>query len=145
MKSPNKKFIPEIVILFCQHCVAEDVTFTDSSRRFSDHSARWVIMPCSSKVEIDHLVKIFEHGPDAVQVIGCPEHQCRFLNGNFRAGKRVELAGRLLDEIGFGVERIRMINGNGFSKDDLLNMAKVNAEDIRPLGPNPMKEKKADG
>jgi len=142
MKSPDKNFIPEIVILFCQHCVAEDVTFTDSSRRFSDHTARWVIMPCSSKVEIDHLVTIFEHGPDAVQVIGCPEHQCRFLNGNFRAEKRVEQVNRLLDEIGFGAERIRMINGNRFTKDDLLNMAKANAEDVRPLGPNPMKEKK---
>ncbi len=142
MKSPDKNFIPEIVILFCQHCVAEDVTFTDSSRRFSDHTARWVIMPCSSKVEIDHLVTIFGHGPDAVQVIGCLEHQCRFLNGNFRAEKRVEQVNRLLDEIGFGAERIQMINGNRFTKDDLLNMAKANAEDVRPLGPNPMKEKK---
>ncbi len=141
MKSLDKNFKPEIVILFCQHCVAEDVTFTDSSRRFSGHTARWVIMPCSSKIEVDHLVKLFEHGPDAVQVVGCPEHQCRFLNGNIMAEKRVKQVSRLLEEIGFGSERIKMINGDGFSKDDLLNMAKANAEDVRSLGPNPMKEK----
>ncbi|KKM79736.1 hypothetical protein LCGC14_1346910, partial [marine sediment metagenome] len=57
------------------------------------------------------------------------------------AEKRVKQVSRLLDEIGFGSERIKMINGDGFSKDDLLNMAKANAEHVRSLGPNPMKEK----
>ncbi|MDP7416727.1 MAG: hydrogenase iron-sulfur subunit [Desulfobacterales bacterium] len=141
MKSPDTNFKPEIVILFCRHCVGKDVTFTDSSRRFSDHTARWVIMPCSSKAEIDHLVKLFKHGPDAVQVVGCPEHQCRFLNGNIVAEKRVKQVSKLLDEIGFGSERIKMINGDGLTREDLLNMAKANAEDVRPLGPNPMKKK----
>jgi coenzyme F420-reducing hydrogenase delta subunit len=57
------------------------------------------------------------------------------------AEKRVKQVSKLLDEIGFGSERIKMINGDGLTREDLLNMAKANAEDVRPLGPNPMKKK----
>ena len=137
-----KNFEPEIVILYCQNCVVEGMELADSTRRFSELMVRLVVMPCSSKIEIGHLVKILEQGADGIQVIRCPDRECRFLGGNIKAENRVEHVRRLLDEIDFGIERVGIAKGNGFKTEDLLNLASKRADAIQSLGPNPMKKEK---
>ena len=137
-----KNFEPEIVILYCQNCVVEGTELADSTRRFSGLMMRLVVMPCSSKVEISHLVKILEQGTDGIQVVRCPDGECHFLNGNIKAKNRVEYVRGLLDEIDFGSERVGIAKGNGFRPEDLFNLAADRAHAVQSLGPNPMKKEK---
>ena len=44
-----------------------------------------ILMPCSGRVDIIHLLKAFEAGADAVFVAGCLEGECHYLTGNIRA------------------------------------------------------------
>jgi len=67
-----------------------------------------VAMPCSGMTREVHLLRALEAGADAVIVFVCPEGQCRYLEGNIRAGKRVAKVKKLLDEIGLGSGRLNI-------------------------------------
>jgi coenzyme F420-reducing hydrogenase delta subunit len=71
-------------------------------------------LPCSGKVDILYLTKAFETGADGVAVVICKKGDCRYLEGNLRAAKRVEAVDTLLDEIGLGRGRMAIIQvGDG--------------------------------
>lgn len=140
MTSKPENFEPEIIILFCQNSVKKDVTLTDSSRRLSGLLARFVVMPCSSKVAFEHLVGLMQKGVDGIQVIRCPDRTCHFLDGNAKTVNRVKHARSMLDEIGYGSDRIGITEGRNLSTDDILNLAIAHGQAVRSLGPNPMKK-----
>lgn len=136
----GQDFTPEIVILYCQHCVAEDADLNGAMRQASGFKPRLVVMPCTSKVEVSHLIKILEQGTDGVQVVGCLDGGCQFLMGSSLAQKRVEYARRFLDELSFGADRLGMHRGEGLSADEVLALAENRAQAVNSLGANPMKK-----
>ena len=87
------------IIAFCCHNALESVGFKDTS-------VRVVLLPCSSKIEVGHLLNIFEAGADGVMVIGCRKGECQFVDGSALAKGRVLYTKRLLNEIGLGEEKI---------------------------------------
>ena len=130
---------PDVVVLYCQHCVAEDADLAAAAKTVSGFRPRFEVMPCSSKVEASHVLKLLERGADAVAVVGCPEKACRFLVGSTMAEKRVEYARRLLGEIRMGADRLGMDRGGQLSAAQLTEIAERRAAAVRALGPNPMK------
>lgn len=68
-----------------------------------------ISMPCSGKLDILYLTKAFETGADGAAVMMCKSGECRYLEGNFRAKKRAEAVGELLEEAGLGKNRIAVI------------------------------------
>ncbi len=130
---------PTVVVLYCQNCVAESVDAAALSKDVSRFKLRLVVMPCSSKVEASHVLKLLDEGADGVLVVGCPENQCRFLVGSTMAEKRIEYARGLLHEIRMGADRLGMERGDRLSAAQLTELAERRAAAVRPLGPNPMK------
>ncbi|MBW2261037.1 MAG: hydrogenase iron-sulfur subunit [Deltaproteobacteria bacterium] len=135
---PDARFTPDVALLCCKQCLA-DPGVTSGLLEAKGCRARLVVLPCSSKLEGSYLLKILANGTDAVQVVGCPEGACRFGVGSRMALKRVERARGLLDEIGFGAERLAMERTTGLGRQDLAALAAGRAEAIRPLGASPMK------
>jgi coenzyme F420-reducing hydrogenase delta subunit len=41
-----------------------------------------ILMPYSGRVDIIHLLKAFEAGPDPVSVAGCHEEECHYLTAD---------------------------------------------------------------
>ena len=134
-----KAFEPEIVVLYCEHSKPTGGTTLSAEKSAEGFKLRTVMLPCSSKIEPQHLLKIIEGGVDGVELVGCPEGRCKFLVGNRRAEKRVNYTRRLLEDIDMGAERIGMIRPEKFTTDQLLETAKKRVEAVRELGPNPMK------
>jgi F420-non-reducing hydrogenase iron-sulfur subunit len=66
-------------------------------------------LPCSGKLDILYLTKAFETGADGIAVVMCKQGECRYLEGNLRAKKRVEAVDELLEEIGIGKGRAIVI------------------------------------
>ncbi|MCJ7683835.1 MAG: hydrogenase iron-sulfur subunit [Desulfobacteraceae bacterium] len=96
-------------------------------------------LPCTGKIDLIHLLKSFEKGADGVYVVGCLEGACQFTSGNMRARKRVEQAQQILDKIGIGGERVRMINLSSSEAPHFVQVAVEMTEKIRDMGPNPIK------
>ncbi|MDD5313098.1 MAG: hydrogenase iron-sulfur subunit [Dehalococcoidia bacterium] len=63
-------------------------------------------LPCSGKIDALYLMKAFESGADGVAVVTCKYGECKYLEGNLRATKRVGAVEALLEELGLGVGRI---------------------------------------
>ena len=136
----GREFEPEIVILFCQHSLADDADLMREMRLASGFKPRPVIMPCTSKIEVSHLVKIFGQGADGIEVVGCADGKCRFLTGSNLAEKRVEYTRRFLGQLQLGADRLGMHRGEGLSGNQMLELAEKRAKAISLLGPNPMKK-----
>jgi coenzyme F420-reducing hydrogenase delta subunit len=138
-KAEETSFEPEVVVLYCQHCLSDGANITSESKRISGFCLRSVMMPCSSKIEVPYILKILERGADAVQVIACPANKCRFLIGSSRTVKRIEYIRSLLDQIDTGAERVGISIASGLSAEKLVDLAAERAEAVEPLGANPMK------
>jgi coenzyme F420-reducing hydrogenase delta subunit len=96
-----------------------------------------ILMPCTGRVDILHLVKAFEAGADGVFVAGCLEGECHYLKGNLRARKRVEKVKRDLPKLGLEAERVEMFNLSSSEGPRFAAIAKEMVERILALGPSP--------
>ena len=98
----------KIYLFFCSNSFD-----TDTARRYcaaqEGEELKAISLPCSGKVDLLYLIKAFETGADGVMVITCKQDACRYLEGNLRAARRVEAVDALLEEIGLGKGRIRII------------------------------------
>jgi len=99
-------------------------------------------VPCTGKVDVMHLLGAIQKGADGVYVVGCLEGTCHYNEGNLRARERVEHVRRLLEEIGLEAERVRMYNLSSGEGPTFAAYAREMTENIRALGPNPLKSKK---
>ena len=98
-----------------------------------------ILMPCTGRVDILHLLKAFEAGADAVVVVGCLEGECHYLMGNIRARKRVNKVKKDLVPMGIEPERVEMFNLSSSEGPRFAAMAREMVERAYKLGPNPTK------
>jgi F420-non-reducing hydrogenase iron-sulfur subunit len=78
-----------------------------------------VCVPCSGKLQPEHLLKAFEAGADLVCVVVCDEANCHYLEGSRRAKRRIEYVRGLLDELGLGGERLLLFHLPGSAREDM--------------------------
>jgi coenzyme F420-reducing hydrogenase delta subunit len=98
-----------------------------------------ILLPCTGKVDLIHLLRAFEKGADGVYVVGCLEGDCHFNSGNIRTRKRVEQAQHILEKIGIGGERVQIYNLSSSEAPRFVQVAQEMSEKITALGPNPIK------
>ena len=102
-----------------------------------DFEMKIIKLPCSSMVKDVFLLRAFEAGSDGVLVLVCPEGQCRYVEGNLRARKRVEWVQNLLDEIGLNGRRLSICNISSDNKVGVSQIILKTLKDLDELGPNP--------
>lgn len=78
-----------------------------------------VVLPCTGRLQPEHLLKAFEAGARAVCVIACADDNCHYLEGSRRAKRRVEYVKELLDELGLGSERLMIFHLPGSAREDM--------------------------
>jgi coenzyme F420-reducing hydrogenase delta subunit len=99
---------PEIVIYCCANFSA--VSEEDVEKIVPEDQAvlRISRLPCSGRTDVLYLLRTIEAGAAMTMIVGCPDGQCQFVEGNRRARMRVGYANRLLAEAGLGDNRIQM-------------------------------------
>ncbi len=97
-----------------------------------------LMLPCTGRVDILHLLKAFEAGADAVFVAGCLEGECHYLRGNIQAKKRVNKVKLDFAQMGFEPERLEMFNLSSSEGPRFAAIAKEMVERACKLGPSPM-------
>ena len=105
---------------------------------------RVVVVPCTGRVDVIHLLKTIEEGADGVYVAGCMEGDCHFLTGNLKAKKRVARVKKILTDLGIEPERVEMYNLSAAQGPRFAEIAREMTERIRAMGPSPVRtEEKA--
>lgn len=100
-----------------------------------------IMMPCTGRVDIIHLLKAFEAGADAVFVAGCLEGECHYLMGNIRAKKRVNKLKKDFTQMGvFEPERLEMFNLSSSEGPRFAAICREMVERTLKLGPSPVNQ-----
>jgi coenzyme F420-reducing hydrogenase delta subunit len=72
-------------------------------------------------------------------VAGCLEGGCHVLEGNLRARRRTGRIREILDEIGVGAERLKMVNFSAAMAPTFVERVEEIVATVRALGPSPLK------
>lgn len=98
-----------------------------------------ILMPCTGRVDILHLLKAFEGGADVVFVAGCLEGECHYLSGNIQARKRVAKVKKDFEQMGFEPDRLEMFNLSSSEGPRFAAIAQEMTERAYKLGPSPVR------
>ncbi len=133
--SPRAK----LVLFACQHCLAGENGTLRQTAKESGFALQLVSLPCSSALEPAIVLRAFENGADAVEVLACRFENCHLGNGSRRASKRVARAKQTVQEAGLGGGRLVLQHqepgrGAGEALADLIAAA-------RSAGPSPLRKK----
>ena len=135
------EFEPAIVAFFCNWCTYTAADLAGTSRLSYPPNLRIIRMMCSGMVDPQFVIKAFLEGADAVLVSGCNPGDCHYINGNYKARRRVKLLKDILPQFGFEPERLRL---TWIAASDGVLLAEVIqdlTEQIRTLGPSDAKMK----
>lgn len=134
-----EKFVPKIIAFCCRYCAYAAADLAGSMRLEYAPNIRIVLVPCTGRIDVIHLLRAVEDGADGVLVAGCLEGGCHFVEGNFKAKKRVRLVKNLLDKIGIEGERIEMFNLSSAEGPRFAEIANEMTERIKALGLSPLR------
>lgn len=130
---------PDILAFCCNYCAYAAADLAGSKRMQYPSNVRIVHTPCTGKIEMEHIMAAFEKGIDGILVAGCLEGGCHFIEGNLRARKRTDHIREMLDQIGVGSQRLKMVNLSAAMAPTFVQSVKEIVETVRSLGPNPLK------
>jgi len=124
-------FEPKVVCFSCKFGWG----YLADESSLSSQIKNWIPIICSGKIDAKHIVEAFKHGADGVLILGCPEGDCHYQDGNFETKKRVQLLHKVLDSYGIEPERVRMELSLDPEGKKIPELVKSMWEKVRELGP----------
>jgi len=77
------------------------------------------MVPCTGRLQPEHILKAFESGAGLVCAVACGEDNCHHLEGSKRCARRVDYLRSILREIGLSGERLMLFNLPGTAAEDM--------------------------
>jgi coenzyme F420-reducing hydrogenase delta subunit len=134
-------FEPTIIAFVCNWCTYTAADLAGTSRLNYPKNVRLIRVMCTGMVDPQYIIKAFLEGADGVLVSGCHPGDCHYINGNFKARRRIKLLKEILPQFGFEQERLRL---TWIGASDGIQFAKIMQELVtqaKALGPSQAKLK----
>ncbi len=138
-------FEPKIVAFLCNWCSYRGADLAGTSRMKSAPNVRPIRVMCSGRVEPTFLLKAFEAGADGVLVLGCHPGDCHYVEGNYKAARRIPLLKKMLEQFGIEDERVRLDWVSASEGASFVSIVNDITAKIKELGPFAKKKGEADG
>jgi F420-non-reducing hydrogenase iron-sulfur subunit len=126
MVERNSKTAPTVTAFICANCARGGCKPSCASRTApSPPDLGWTIpvhellVPCTGRLQPEHLLKAFETGADAVCIIGCQKDNCHTLEGSSRCARRADYVRDLLEQIGIGRDKLWLFRLPGSARQDM--------------------------
>ncbi len=107
-KSKNAGFKPKIIVFCCNWCAYAGADLAGISRLPIKPYFKVIRTMCSGRVDPEFIIEAFNRGADGVMVAGCHPGECHYLDGNYRARRRVNLLRMMLPQFGIDPKRLRL-------------------------------------
>lgn len=136
-----KEFEPTIVAFLCNWCTYTAADLAGTSRLSYPPNIKIIRVMCTGMVDPKYVIKALLEGADGVLVSGCNPGDCHYINGNFKARRRIKLLKEILPRFGFETERLRL---TWIAASDGLLFAEIMHDmtaQIKVLGPSEAKLK----
>jgi coenzyme F420-reducing hydrogenase delta subunit len=108
-----------ITLFYCSNSLSAEEIHSCASK-IEDVQLNSISLPCSGRVNLLYLIKAIETGSDGVILLTCKIGECKYLQGNLRAQKRIEAVDDLLAESGFGRGCIKCVHLQEGKKMEML-------------------------
>lgn len=121
MASPKHKTVTAFICANCARAGAAPFSVRPRPGRIDfDWSlpVEEIVVPCTGRLQPEHLLKVFEAGASLVCVIACQADNCHYAEGCRRAAKRMDYVRGLLDQIGLGGDRLALFQLPGSARED---------------------------
>ncbi|MDD2756876.1 MAG: hydrogenase iron-sulfur subunit, partial [Methanothrix sp.] len=99
---------------------------------------KMIRIPCTGRISKSLLFKAFEKGADGVALVGCKPGTCRYGSGTLTAQNNIEDTRNILEYLGLGKERLRLMTFLPDESDELLTFLQEFTADIKALGKSPV-------
>lgn len=138
--SKNNGFEPKIIGFLCNWCSYAGADLAGVSRIQYPPNIRIIRVMCSGRIDPAFILEAFKDGADGVLVAGCHlPSDCHYLTGNFKALRRVALLRKVLQDFGIEPERVRLEWVSASEGDRFAAIVRDMVEEIKKLGPSPLK------
>jgi coenzyme F420-reducing hydrogenase delta subunit len=130
---------PKILGIVCNWCSYAGADLAGSARTQYPPDIRIVRLMCTGRVDPLFIMKAFMDGADGVLVSGCHFGDCHYLEGNYKAAKRMFLLKSVLKDLGIEDKRLRMTFVSASEGAKWGKVVEDVVKTINSLGPSPIK------
>jgi len=128
-------FEPRIVAFFCNWCTYTAADLAGVSRMKYAPNIRVIRLMCSGRLDPQFVMAAFAGGADGVLIGGCHPGDCHYVEGNYKALRRVRLLERMLGDLGIEKDRFRLEWISASEGDRVKAVVNEMVEKVRALGP----------
>ena len=125
------QYKPKLVCFSCKFSwgyLADEATL-------SKEIDNWIPIICTGKIDTTHIMDAFEKGADGILILGCPEGDCHFQDGNYEVKKRVYLLRNVLESLGIDKGRVKIEFSSDPDGSRIAQLVKDMKEELAKLGP----------
>lgn len=128
-------FEPTIVAFVCNWCTYTAADLAGTSRMVQPHNVKLIRMMCTGMVDPKYVIKALLSGADAVLISGCHPGDCHYINGNYKARRRVKLLKEMLSLYGIDERRVKLTWIGASEGNEFAETVGHFVDEIRQLGP----------
>ncbi|MGQ9546956.1 MAG: hydrogenase iron-sulfur subunit [Dehalococcoidia bacterium] len=129
------KFEPKIVAFCCNWCSYAGADLAGTSRIQYPANIRIIRVMCSGRVSPVFVLKALSIGADGVLILGCHPGDCHYIEGNYKALRRMALLKKTLAQIGIEDERVRLDWVSASEGARFASIVSDMTEKVKALGP----------
>lgn len=133
--SDHDNFEPVIVGFLCNWCSYRAADLAGTSRIKMPPNVRPIRIMCTGRLDPAFVLKALREGADGVLIMGCHPGQCHYVEGNYKAMRRIALLKRTLKQFGLEDERVRLEWASAAEGPKFAATVTEMTETIRKLGP----------
>ncbi|HPD50915.1 MAG: hydrogenase iron-sulfur subunit [Methanoculleus sp.] len=134
----DENWKPKILAIICNWCSYAGADLAGGSRIQYPPDIRAIRVMCTGRIDPLFILKAFQDGADGVLVSGCHFGDCHYLEGNYKAAKRMFLLKTVLKNIGFEDKRLRMTFVSASEGAKWATVIEDVVKTIKDLGPSPL-------
>jgi F420-non-reducing hydrogenase iron-sulfur subunit len=132
-------FEPKIIGFLCNWCSYAGADLCGVSRYQYPTNIRVIRVMCSTRIDPYIIISIFKAGADGIFVGGCHIGDCHYISGNYHTENKIALTKRLLKEAGFDPNRLHLEWVSASEGERFSKVVTEFTNQIRQLGPSPMR------
>ncbi len=136
----DENWKPKIIAIICNWCSYAGADLAGGARIQYPPDIRAVRVMCTGRIDPLFILKAFQDGADGVLVSGCHFGDCHYLEGNYKAAKRMFLLKSVLKNIGLDDKRLRMTFVSASEGAKWGTVMTDVVKTINELGPSPLTE-----
>jgi F420-non-reducing hydrogenase iron-sulfur subunit len=134
----TEEFEPRIVGFLCNWCSYAGADLAGTSRIQYPPNIRVIRVMCSGSVDSVYVNRALIEGADAILIGGCHLGDCHYLNGNYKARRRMVLIKNILTTMGMEPERIWVKWISASEGQKFADTVKEIVDETKKMGPNPL-------